>query len=79
MTTSPINIDLLGENGNTLKLKTTAKLNNKQTSIATVPYETYRENMTPSRPHLFLITDYVLLKGMGHEGDFKTIDKNGNI
>jgi hypothetical protein len=28
---------LLGGNGNTLKLKTTAKLNSKQTSIATVP------------------------------------------
>jgi hypothetical protein len=35
--TSPINFDLLGGNGNTLKLKSTKKLKDKQTSIATVP------------------------------------------
>ncbi len=36
MGTSPINIGLLGGNGNTLKSKTTAKLREKRTSIAAV-------------------------------------------
>jgi hypothetical protein len=54
MRTTPI----VGGNGNTLKLKTTAKLNNKNTSIATVrdPY------MPPSRPSLFLTAGYLLVK-----------------
>jgi hypothetical protein len=34
--TSPKNCGLLGGNGNTLKLKTTAKLKDKRASIATV-------------------------------------------
>jgi hypothetical protein len=36
MGTSPKNCGLLGGNGNTFKLKTTAKLKDKRTSIATV-------------------------------------------
>jgi len=36
MGTSSKNCGLLGENGNTLKIKTTAKLKDKRTSIATV-------------------------------------------
>jgi hypothetical protein len=31
-----MNFDLLGGNGNALKLETTAKLHDKQTSIATI-------------------------------------------
>jgi hypothetical protein len=37
MGTLPKDCALLGGNGNTLKLKTTAKLNSKQTSIVTIP------------------------------------------
>ncbi len=47
MKTSPKDCALLG--GNSLKLKTTAKINSKQTSIATVPdlYRMYATFLTP--------------------------------
>jgi hypothetical protein len=49
MGTSPKDCALLGGNGNTLKLKTTTKLNSKQTSIATVPdpYRMYATFLAP--------------------------------
>jgi hypothetical protein len=46
MGTSPKNCGLLGGKGNTLKLKVTAKLKDKRTSIATV--EAFTEAMPPS-------------------------------
>jgi hypothetical protein len=57
MGTSPKNCGLLGRNGNTLKLKMTAKLKDKRTSIARS--EAYTECMPPSRPPLVLITGYL--------------------
>jgi hypothetical protein len=61
MGTPPKNCGLLGENGNTLKIKTTAKLKDKRTSLATVRglYRANTECMPPSRPLLVLITDYL--------------------
>jgi hypothetical protein len=49
MGTSSKDCALLDRNGNTLKLKTTAKLNSKQTSIATVQdlYQMYATLLTP--------------------------------
>jgi hypothetical protein len=61
MGASPKNCGLLGGNGNTLKLKTTAKLKDKRTSIATVR-GLDRMYATFSTP-LVLITDYRTLKG----------------
>ncbi len=62
MGTSPKKYGLLGGNGNTLKLKTTAKLKDKRTSIATVRglYRKYATFPTPLGTHyrlpLMLIT-----------------------
>jgi hypothetical protein len=49
METSPKYCAVLGGNGNTLKLKTTAKLSSKKTSIATVRdlYQMYATFLTP--------------------------------
>jgi hypothetical protein len=53
MGTSPKDCALLGGKENTLKLKTTAKLNSKQTSIATVRdlYRMYATFLTPFGSH----------------------------
>jgi hypothetical protein len=55
--TSPKNCGLLGGNGNTLKLKTTAKLKDKRHRSPLS--EAYTECRPPSRPPLVLITDYL--------------------
>ncbi len=63
-------IALLGGNGNTLKIKTTAKLNSKQTSIATVRdlYWMYATFLTPLGSHynLPLMYRYTLYVWQNH-------------
>jgi hypothetical protein len=63
MGTWPKNCGLLGGNGNTLKLKTTAKLKDKRTSIAAVRglYRMYATFPTPLGSHYRLP-----LKGQCH-------------
>jgi hypothetical protein len=53
MGTSPKDYALLGGNGNTLKLKTTAKISSKQTSIATALdiHRMYATFLTPLGSH----------------------------
>jgi hypothetical protein len=53
MGTLPKDCVILGGNGNILKIKTTAKLNSKQTSIATVRdiYRMYATFLTPLGSH----------------------------
>jgi hypothetical protein len=58
MGTSPKNCGVLGGNENTLKLKTTAKLKDKRTSIATVRglYRMYATSPNPLVSHYRLKT-----------------------
>ncbi len=66
MGTSPKNCGLLGGNRNTLKLKTTAKLKDKRTSIATVrgPYRMYATLPTPFGSHYRLPLMYDSIGGV---------------
>jgi hypothetical protein len=59
MVTSLIDFALLGGTGNRLKSRTTAKLKEKQTSIAIAWSETHYQRLPSSRAPFFLITDYL--------------------